>query len=287
MNDKDNLIFDAAEADFEQSVIARSGEIPVIVDFWASWCAPCRALGPVLEKAVREAGGKLALARVDVDSEPSLAARFAIRSIPAVKIFSGGKVVREFVGALPEKDIRRLLEEILPDPSGGRLEEAHRHLSAGRWEKAERIYQAIREGEPDHPGAALGLGLIAYHQGRYPEAEELLSKVAPGTPGYEEAPPLLARLYFLKNPTPDMSAITATLKADPKDPDALFSLALAYGRGGEYLRALDTLLEVLKAKKDYGGGKAREAYLKLLEIIGRRSPDGKKYERDLSMILFS
>jgi putative thioredoxin len=284
---QDKFIFDATESDFERSVIARSRQIPVIVDFWAEWCAPCRILGPVLEEAVREAGGRLALARVDVEASPELAEEFAIQSIPAVKIFSGGKVVREFVGALPAEEIRRLLAEVLPDPAEGRIEEAHRHLSAGRWEKAERIYEAIREREPGHPGAALGLGLIAYHQGRYPEAEELLAKVTPRTPGYDQVPPLRARMYFQKEPPPDMDVITAALKENPADPAALFSLALAYGRGGEYLRALDTLLEVLKIKKGYGEGAAREAYLKLLEIIGRRSPDGKRYERDLSMILFS
>lgn len=284
---QDKFIFDATESDFEEAVIVRSGEIPVIVDFWAEWCAPCRMLGPVLEQAVRGAGGRVALARVNVDAEPALAGRFAIRSIPAVKIFAGGRVVREFVGALPEKDIRRLLEEILPHPGEGRIEEAHRLLSAGRWEEAEKIYEGVKKGEPDHPGAALGLGLIAYHQGRYPEAEELLAKVTPRTPGYEQVPPLLARLFFQKEPPPDMAAITAALKENSADPAALYSLARAYGRGGEYLRALDTLLEVLRIDKNYGEGAAREAYLKLLEIVGRKSPDGRKYERELSMILFS
>ncbi len=287
MNDKPNLIFDATAADFAGTVIARSRELPVIVDFWAAWCGPCRALGPVLEEAVRMSGGRIALARVDVDTEPGLAAEYGIQSIPAVKIFSGGEVIREFVGALPREDIHRLLEEILPPPADDRLEEANRHLDAGRWEEAERLYKEIRSEEPGHPGAALGLGLIAFHQGRYAEAGELLAAVTPDTPGYEQVPPLLARLYFLQGPAPDMAAITAALKEDPADPGALFDLASAYGRGGEYPRALDTLLEVLKVKKDYGEGKAREAYLKLLELVGRRSPDGKRYERQLAMILFS
>ncbi len=284
---KDNFIFDATTADFEQSVIARSHRTPVMIDFWAEWCAPCRMLGPVLEAAVREAGGRVALARVNVESEPALAERYAIQSIPAVKIFAEGQVVREFVGALPAGEIRRILAEILPDPSGGRLEEAHRLLGSGRWEEAEEIYQDIRRQDPDHPGAALGLGIIAYHQGRYPEAEELLAGVTPQTPGYEQVPPLRARIYFQKGAPPDMGAITSVLKENPSDPEALFSLALAYGRGGEYLRALDTLLEVLKIRKDFREEAAREAYLKLLEIIGRKSLDGRKYEQELAMVLFS
>ena len=284
---KDSVIFDATAADFEQSVIVRSRECPVIVDFWASWCAPCRMLGPVLEAAVREAGGRIAMARVDVEAEAPLAARYGIQSIPAVKIFSAGEVVREFVGALPAAEVRRIISEILPDPSGNRIEEANRLLDSGRWEEAERLYQAVFEKQAGHPGAALGLGLIAYHQGRYPEAEELFSGVTPQTPGYERVPPLLARIYFQKGSPPDMGAITSALKKNPSDVEALFSLALAYGRGGEYLRALDTLLEVLRVKKDYGEGAAREAYLKLIEIVGRKTPDGRKYERELSMVLFS
>jgi len=287
MNDRNKLIFDATAADFSETVIARSREIPVIVDFWAAWCAPCRALGPVLEAEVGRREGRIALARVDVDAEPSLAAEYGIQSIPAVKIFSKGEVVREFVGALPGEEIRRLLDEILPDPAEERIEEAHRLLDAGRWEEAEKIYQAVRERDPARPGAALGLGLIAYHQGRYPEARELLARVTPETPGYEQVPPLMARLFFQRGPAPDMAAVTAALEANPRDPEALYSLALAYGRGGEYLRALDTLLEVLKTDKNYGEGAAREAYLQLLEIVGRRSPDGKRYERELSMVLFS
>ncbi len=167
------------------------------------------------------------------------------------------------------------------------IAEADRHLDAGRWEEAERIYDALREKEPSHPAAALGLGVIAYHQGRFEEADRLLAEVTRETPGYDRVPALRGRIYFQKDPPPDLAAITAELEKNPADPRALCALALAYGRGGEYLRALDTLLEVLKVRKDYGEGKAREAYLKLLEIVGRRSPDGKRYERELSMILFS
>ncbi len=174
-----------------------------------------------------------------------------------------------------------------PNPAGDRIEEANRLLSAGRWEEAEGIYNAVREEDPAHPGAALGLGLIAYHQGRYPEADELLSAVTDRTPGYDQVPPLRARLYFQKEPPPDLAAVTAALEQDPEDPKALFTLALAYGRGGEYLRALDTLLGLLKIDKDYNQGAAREACLKLLEIIGRKSADGKRYERELAMIIFS
>ncbi len=287
MNDKTNLIFDVTGADFAETVIARSQQIPVLVDFWAQWCAPCRTLGPVLEAAVIREKGRIVLARVDVDAENGLAAEYGIQSIPTVKIFSGGKVVEEFSGALPAEEIDRLLFEFLPDPAEGRIGEANRSLDAGRWEEAERIYQSIRDGEPSHPGAALGLGLIAYHQGRYREADELLSEVTPQTPGYDQVAPLRGRIYFQTEAPPDMAAITAALEADPADPGALYDLALAYGRGGEYLRALDTLIEVLSVKKDYGDGKAREAYLRLLAILGRKSADGKLYERKLSMLLFS
>ena len=287
MTNTADSIFAANEANFEETVVERSRTLPVLVDFWAAWCQPCLILGPVLEELVREFGGRIALAKVDVDSNQSLAARYGIQGIPAVKIFSGGEIVGEFVGALPPDQVRKIIDQILPDEEAPLIEEANRCLAGGRWEEAEKIYSKIIEEDPGQPSANLGMGMIAYHQGRFDEAEKYLSLVSSDTPGYEKVGPMLSRIYFEKHQGPDLNEITAALKDDPDDCRALFSLAIIYAKGGEYERSLDTLLQVLKIKRDFEEGAARETYLKIIEIIGRSSPEGKKYERELSMLLFS
>lgn len=287
MTDTGDSIFDANEADFAETVVERSRTLPVMVDFWAAWCQPCLILGPVLEELVREFRGRIALAKVDVDSNQSLADRYGIQGIPAVKIFSGGEIVGEFVGALPPDQVRKMIDQILPDEEAPRIEKANGYLAGGRWKDAEKIYRKILEKDPRHASASLGMGIIAYHQGRFNDAEKFLTIVSSETPGYEKVPPMLARIYFEKIPAPDLDQITATLKENPEDPRALFSLAIAYARGGEYERAMETLLQVLRIDKEFDEGSARDAYIKIIEIIGRSSPEGKKYERELSMLLFS
>ncbi len=287
MTDEVGYVFDATEADFARTVVERSRQLPVVVDFWADWCAPCRMLGPVLEEAAAELKGRIVLAKVDVDRNPGLAGRYEIQSIPAVKIFSGGEVVGEFVGALPADQVRKIISGLLPDEKAPRIEEANGYLEGGRWEEAEKIYLQLLEEEPRNPAASLGMGIITFQQGRLDEAEKYLGVVTRETPGYERVLPMLSRIYFQKLEVPDLKEITAALAATPDDPGALFSLAVIYARGGEYERALDTLLRVLRIDREFRDGAARAAYLKIIEIIGRSSPAAKKYERELSMLLFS
>jgi putative thioredoxin len=287
MMDTDKYIYNVTEADFSEMVLERSRTLPVLVDFWAEWCAPCRMLGPVLEELVGEYGGRIALAKLDVDSNQSLASQYGIQSIPAVKIFSEGEVVGEFVGALPPDQIKTIIDGILPEEKSPLIEEANHYLAGGRWEDAEKIYSKIIEEDPGQPSANLGMGMIAYHQGRFDDAEKYLSSVTDETPGYDKIPPMLARIYFEKHEVPSLDDITAALKENPDDSRALFSLAIVYARGGEYDRAMDELLHLLRLDKEFEDGIARRAYLKIIEIVGRSTPEGKKYERDLSMLLFS
>ena len=287
MTDYNQLIFEANDADFKETVLERSHQIPVMVDFWAEWCAACLMLGPILEKMVDQYAGRIALAKVDLDHNQNLASQFSIRSIPAVKIFYEGKIIKEFLGAIPSDQVQTIIDEILPDEKKPRIEEANADLAGGRWEDAEKIYREILQDVPHHPDAGLGMGVIAFHQGRFNDAEEFLKTVTSETPGYEKVPPMMARIYFEKLPAPDLNEITATLKLTPEDPRALYSLAIIYARGGEYEMALETLLRVLRIDKEYEEGTARSIYLKIIEIIGRNSPEGKRYQRDLSMVLFS
>jgi len=287
MNDENIPVMEVTEENFNRDVIEASRRVPVIVDFWAEWCGPCRMLGPLLEEIVRRNTGRVLLAKVDVDSNQELAARFRIQSIPAVKIFKDGEVVDEFVGALPEAELKEWIETIIPSPSRSKLDKANGLLSGGRWEDAAKIYDRVLADDPDSAPAHLGLGIIAYHQGRYEDAEKHLQKTDEETPGYDQARPLLARIYFQNLPCLPMKEAAGKLNEDPNDPDALFSLAVLYARGDEYDRALDVLLQLLEIDRGYDDGKARETYLKILDLIGRSTPAGREYERKLSMVIFS
>ena len=148
------MVFDVTETDFEQQVIARSGELPVVVDFWAEWCGPCRVLGPVLEQAVNDTAGKVALAKLDTDSNPELSRRYGIRGIPAVKAFRDGEVVDEFVGALPQVQVERFIERLVPSEADGLV-------VAGDEQSLRRALEL----EPGRADAAAALGRLLLERG--------------------------------------------------------------------------------------------------------------------------
>ena len=287
MNEENSYSFDATEENFQTAVIEKSREVPVMVDFWAEWCGPCRMLTPVLEELVEKYQGKVLLAKLNVDEAPQLSAQFQIRGIPAVKIFYRGEMVQEFVGVRPLEEIENILGKVMPRREDTLVEEANHLLSGGRWEEASKLYEKVLKAEPDNSPANLGLGITAFHEARWEEAEKHLLKVESDTAGVEDLPAMLARIYFEKLPAEDLNTATEKLKKNPRDLAALYSVALTYARGGEYEKALEQLLSILEMDREFSGGAAKEAFLKLVDIIGRGSEAGKKYSRRLSMLLFS
>lgn len=165
-------MYDVTDATFSRDVLERSAQVPVVVDLWAEWCGPCRTLGPILEKVVAETGGKVALAKVDIDSNPQVAASFAVQSIPAVFAISGGKVVDQFIGALPEAAVREFVARLAPAET-----EADRLAALGD----EASLRAALEIEHDHPVAVVALAELLAGRGEGEEALALLTRV-PETP---------------------------------------------------------------------------------------------------------
>jgi len=287
MQDNAKAVFDVDAGSFQLEVVERSRRALVMVDFWAEWCAPCRALAPRLEEAARKRSGKLFLAKVNVDSDPELASRFEISSIPAVKIFRDGKVVKEFVGAISPGEIEKIISAAEGGGKADRHREADSRLAGGRWEEASQIYTEILRENPSDSGANLGMGIIAFHQGRWEEAQRRLESVRPETPGYDQVSAMLARIHFELRPKADLNKITSELTREPFNPVALLALARSFARSGEYERALDTLLQLLEKNPAARRGEAKEDFLKLLEILGPGSETGREYSRRLSMLLFS
>ena len=281
-------VLDVAAATFEDDVIEASFERPVVVDFWAPWCGPCRMLGPLLERLAGDAGGAWVLARVNVDQNPAVAARYGVQGIPAVKGFRDGRVVAEFVGAQPEPAVRRFLERLAPSTADSDVVEGQRLADRGELAAAESAFRRALAAQPDHPQALLGLGRVLAESGRLTEAEEALSALPPNTTEAREAASLLAQVRLASGaedlPTPDEAE--RTLETNPRDPEANLALGRVLASRGDYAAALRHLLTAVERDKNFHDGAARTAMLAIFDVLGPDHPLTLEYRRKLASALY-
>jgi putative thioredoxin len=250
--------------DFETQVIQRSNKVPVLVDFWAPWCGPCRTLGPVLERMAAQAGGRWELLKINTEEHQDLAAAFNIASIPAVKLFVNGKVADEFVGALPEREIRRFLDNAVPLPSAGQLAEAKRLLDESANAAAIKLLEPIVSAEPGNLEAVLLLAQASLNTDPEQTAA-LLKNIPPHSEFSEKADAIrtLARLAHL-------ASAPATLpEANVRDKYLAAATAVKSGKFGP---ALEGFIEVLERNKQYDNGGAKEACKAMFQLLGPRHP---------------
>jgi len=272
-----DFIVNVNEADFEYEVLAYSQQIPVIVDFWAEWCAPCRVLGPILEKLVQEAQGGFRLAKVDVDQNSNLAARYQVRSIPAVKAFKDGRVVAEFMGFRPEPQVREFLRGISPSPGDLALEKGQSLLRDHQPRAAEIAFRQSLENIPDQPAALLGLCRSLVLQRQYPESLRII-KNFPASREYNSAEALLPLLIAVNNLDQD---------SDSDDPlDAAYWNAVRIVKRGNYEAAMDGLLDILRQDKHYRDDRARKLIVSIFELLGEEDPVTQQYRSELAQVLF-
>jgi len=282
------VVFDVHEQDFEEKVVRASYESVVVVDFWADWCMPCKMLGPVLENVVREFDGGVLLAKLDVDENGELAARFGIRSIPTVKIFKDGSVAEEFVGVMPEPQIRSLLRELAGGEKNDALEQASRLLDEGRLDEAGELFQSVLTANPGHSGALLGLARTALKREEYERAVDLLESIDETDGRYEEARRLLAGIEFVRvcRSAGGLENFLKNMSGGGEDLEAEYILGCCYAAHERYPEALDTFLDILKKDTSFGDGKARNALIALFNIMGPESELTRTYRERMANILF-
>ncbi len=273
----DNII-SVSESDFEYEVIAYSKQTPVIVDFWAEWCGPCKMLGPILEKLAEEANGAFRLAKVNVDESPNLALRYSIRSIPAVKAFRDGEVVSEFMGAQPEPRVREFVRALAPSQKDLLFEKAEGLLDMEEWAGAEAAFRQFLAKSPEHPGATLGLVRTLIPQGKLREADKLLYNFPPSKE-YNQAEKimrLVKSVFWAKN--------YDGFSDDPLE--AAYLNALRLVSLGNFPAAMDGLLDILRQDKHFHNDEVRQVLLGIFDVLGDSNPLTRQYRNELAMVLF-
>jgi putative thioredoxin len=277
---------DVDEAAFDVEVIERSRQVPVVVDFWAAWCAPCRVLGPILEKAVAALDGRVELVKVDTDANPKLSAKYDIRGIPAVKAFVGGEVAREFVGVQSAEFLRRWLGELAPSPAKQALAAAAALAKAGDRAGAETAYRALL-GDAEVGGtAAIALADLLLDAGRADDVEVVLASVDPRSPQADAADAVRRRVTFARDAAAfgGRDAAAAALARDPGDLEARFALASAHAAALQWEPALAELLELVKRNRKFRDDGARRAMLAIFDHLGPQNPVVSDYRRQLQIV---
>ena len=268
-------------------ILETSQQVPVLMDFWASWCQPCQMLMPVLAKLADEYRGKFLLAKLNTEEQQEIAAQFGIRSIPTVKLFRHGRPVDEFMGALPEAQIRKFLDQHIPRESDAVVEHAREHLLAGDGEAALTLLTAVRQSDPDNPRVLITLAQTQAAMGDTATAEQTLDALPPDEQAKPEVAKLRSHLYFegLLAGAPDPADLEARLAADPGDSEARFQLAVHKVVDQDYEGAMEALLQLMQKDRKYGDDAARRTLVKVFELLDD-DPRVSRYRGRMASLLY-
>ena len=280
-------IIDVGDADFYADVLERSHRTPVVVDFWAPWCGPCRQLAPTLERLADEAGGAFVLAKLNIDENPEVARQYGVQSIPLVVAFRDGQPVDQFLGLQPEPVVREFVRKLAPSEADLLVAQAEELAGSGDHETASASLNAALSLEPRHTGALLSMARLLGSRGMIEGALEMLSRVVPGDPADEaEVDRLSAELRMREHGERDEGELRTRVASEPDDLDAKLDLGRSLGARGEYEEALELLLEVVRRNADFADQGARKAMLDLFEVLGAGDPLTRRYRSALAQVLF-
>jgi len=287
-----DIIKDGTDASFVADVVEASKTTPVIVDFWATWCGPCRQLGPALEKAVTAAKGAVKLVKVDIDKNPAFAGQLRVQSIPAVFAFVDGRPVDGFMGALPESQVKQFVDRLAKQGQGGAspvddiLDMARESLELGDLGGAAQAFAEALRHDPQNVKALAGLARVYLSSGDTERAQEILAMVPEGAKD-AELDSVRAALALAAEGDSETAEFEQRLASHPGDHEARFELARALAGRGRMEEAVDHLLQIIEADREWNDQAARKQLLTIFEAAGHTSEVAKQGRRKLSAILFS
>ena len=299
---QDGFIFDVDAESFETRVLQASMQKPVIVDFWAPWCGPCKQLMPVLEKVVSDAGGQVLMAKVDIDANPEIAQAFKVQSVPTVFVLFQGQPVTAFSGVKQQSELKMLVDQLVQMAQGQQDQEqdgqqdisalmdvAEKALNENDIQNAYLIYKQILAVDPQHVDAFCGLAKVMIAAGQIQEAEDFISGVPDKIAGEEQFQAVKKSLEIAKNApqAAEIANLEQEVSKDPKNHAARFDLSEAYFAQGRHEEAAEALLEILKIDPQWEDEKARKKLLEYFEVLGFTHPVSLKGRRKLSSLLFS